>query len=102
MATKEELRRRLQRILRWSLPIVVIMLISTVLSLVGVDSELWLWTRTILFGIAVLVMGAQITRFSLWQRDEYWRERGRDPKHPERFPSADAVSGQDIVTTRKY
>ena len=90
MATKEELRRRLQRILRWSLPIVVIMLISTVLSLVGVDSELWLWTRTILFGIAVLVMGAQITRFSLWQRDEYWRERGRDPKHPERFPSADA------------
>lgn len=90
VATKEELRRRLQRILRWSLPIVVIMLISTVLSLVGVDSEPWLWTRTILFGIAVLVMGAQITRFSLWQRDEYWRERGRDPKHPERFPSADA------------
>jgi cation transport ATPase len=90
VAKKEELQRRLQRILRWSLPVMVIMLISTVLSLVGVDSEPWLWTRTILFGIAVLVMGVQITRFSLWQRDEYWRERGRDPKHPERFPSAEA------------
>jgi hypothetical protein len=43
-----------------------------------------------LFSIAVVVMGVQVTRFSLWQRDEYWRERGRDPKHPERFPSTDA------------
>jgi hypothetical protein len=90
VATKEEIQRRLQRILRWFLPVMVIMLISTVLSLFGVDSEPWLWTRTILLGIAVVVMGVQITRFSLWQRDEYWRERGRDPKHPERFPSTDA------------
>lgn len=90
VATKEELQRRLQRIHRWFLPVVVIMLISTVLSLVGVDSEPWLWTRTILFGIAAVVFCVQVTRFSLWQRDEYWRERGRDPKHPERFPSADA------------
>lgn len=89
MATKEELQRRLQRIFRWFLPVMVIMLISTVLSLVGIDSEPWLWTRTILFSIAVLVVGVQITRFSIWQRDEYWRERGRDPKDPERFPSAD-------------
>ena len=89
VATKEELQRRLQRIFRWFLPVMVIMLISTVLSLVGIDSEPWLWTRTILFSIAVLVVGVQITRFSIWQRDEYWRERGRDPKHPERFPSAD-------------
>lgn len=39
MATKEELQRRLQRIFRWFLPVMIIMLISTVLSLVGVDSE---------------------------------------------------------------
>jgi hypothetical protein len=90
VATKEEVQRRLLRILQWFLPVVVIMLISTALSLVGVDSEPWLWTRTMLFSIAVVVMGVQATRFSLWQRDEYWRERGRDPKHPERFPSTDA------------
>jgi hypothetical protein len=90
VATKDEMQRRLQRIVRWSLPVIVIMLISTALSLVGVDSEPWLWTRTILFGIAAVVMGVQVTRFSLWQRDEYWREKGRDPKHPERFPSTGA------------
>ncbi|BCW67158.1 hypothetical protein NicSoilB4_19210 [Arthrobacter sp. NicSoilB4] len=84
------MQRRLQRILRWSLPVIVIMLISTVLSLVGIDSEPWLWTRTILFGVAVVVMAVQISRFSLWQRDEYWGEKGRDPKHPERFPPTGA------------
>jgi hypothetical protein len=69
----------------------IIMLISTALSLAGIDSEPWLWTRTILFSIAVVVLCVQVTKFSLWQRDEYWREKGRDPKHPDRFPSSDAV-----------
>lgn len=36
--------------------------------------------------IFVIVLGTAAIRFSLWQRDEYGRERGRDPKHPERFP----------------
>lgn len=87
MATKEEMQRRLRRILGWFLPVTTIMLISTVLSLVGIDSEPWFWTRSILFGVAVVVLCVQVTRFSLWQRDEYWREQGRDPKHPDRFPS---------------
>ncbi|VXC21131.1 conserved hypothetical protein [Arthrobacter sp. 9AX] len=87
MATKEEVQRRLQRILRWFLPVMIIMLISTVLSLVGIDSEAWFWTRSILFGVAVVVVCVQVTRFSLWQRDEYWRGHGRDPKYPDRFPS---------------
>ena len=90
MATKEEVQQRLQRTFWWFLPVMVIMLISTVLSLVGVDSEPWFWTRSILFGIAAVVFCVQVTRFSLWQRDEYWRVKGRDPKHPERFPSTDA------------
>jgi hypothetical protein len=87
VATREELQRRLLRIFRWFLPVTIIMLASTALSLVGVDSEPWLWTRSILFSIAVVVFCVQVTRFSLWQRDEYWREKGRDPKHPDRFPS---------------
>lgn len=89
METTEETQRRLRRIIYWTLPLVALMLASSVLSLLGVDSEPWLWTRTILFAIGAVVMVVMVTRFSLWQRDEYWRERGRDPKHPERFPSTD-------------
>jgi hypothetical protein len=73
--------------LRWFLPVTIIMLISTVLSLVGVDSEPWFWTRSILFGIAAVVFCVQVIRFSLGQRDEYWLEKGRDPEHLDRFPS---------------
>jgi hypothetical protein len=91
VATREELQRRLLRIFRWFVPVTIIMLISTALSLVGVDSEPWLWTRSILFGIAVVVFCVQVTRFSLRQRDEYWREKGRDPKHPDRFPARGAA-----------
>ncbi|MDP9889595.1 hypothetical protein [Pseudarthrobacter enclensis] len=34
-----------------------------------------------------IVYGTAAVRLSLWQRDEYWREQGREPKHPERFPN---------------
>jgi len=36
--------------------------------------------------VFVVLYWIAAVRLSLWQRDEYWRERGRDPKHPERFP----------------
>jgi len=36
--------------------------------------------------VFVIVYGTAVVRLSLWQRNEYWLERGRDPKHPERFP----------------
>jgi MFS family permease len=87
VATTEDMHRRLKRVLYWTFPITVAMLVSSFLGILGIDSEPWRWTRTILFAIAAVVMIVLITRFSLWQRDEYWRERGRDPKHPERFPS---------------
>lgn len=90
MATTEDMQRRLRRILHWTFPITAIMLVSTVLSILGIDSEPWFWTRTILLAIAAIVMIVLITRFSLWQRDEYWRERGKDPKHPERYRPTDA------------
>ncbi|WP_251024509.1 hypothetical protein [Arthrobacter sp. ISL-65] len=57
----------------------------TVLNFLPIDTEAWHWTKLILIGAAVVVMGIKVTRFSLWQRDEYWRERGKDPKHPERI-----------------
>ena len=45
--------------------------------------------------IFVIVLGTAAIRFSLWQRDEYWRERGRDPKHPERFPKGPSDGTKD-------
>ena len=57
------------------------------LNFLPINSEPWVWIK-----VAVLVVGTigfitWVTRFSLWQRDEYWRERGKDPKHPERLPN---------------
>ncbi|OOP65284.1 hypothetical protein BMF89_00085 [Arthrobacter sp. SRS-W-1-2016] len=84
MATTEEVRRRLLRISYWFLPVVAFEFVANILSLRGIDSEPWRWIRTIILAAAVTVLCVQVTRFSLWQRDEYWRERGKDPKHPER------------------
>lgn len=61
------------------------LLVMTVVNFLPFETEPWLWTKLILSGAAAVVMGIKVTRFSLWQRDEYWRERGKDPKHPERI-----------------
>lgn len=46
----------------------------------------WVIAKVAVEIVFVIVLGVAVIGFSLWQRDEYWRERGRDPKHPERFP----------------
>jgi hypothetical protein len=83
----DEVKRRFQRLLYWMWACILIM---TILSFWPTDYEPWLWTKTVLMLVAVTVMGIKVTRFSLWQRDEYWRERGKDPKHPERLPEPPA------------
>jgi hypothetical protein len=56
------------------------------LNLVPIDSEPWAWMKLAVLATGTTLFVIWVTRFSLWQRDEYWRDRGRDPKHPERFP----------------
>jgi hypothetical protein len=53
------------------------------------DSEPWLIAKAVIAGVLAVVMCIKATRFSLWQRDEYWRSRGKDPKHPERLGKAE-------------
>lgn len=84
MATTEGVRRRFLRFGYWVLPIAAFEFVASILSLMGIDSELWLWIRNIILAVAVTVLCVQLTRFSLWQRDEYWRGRGEDPWNPER------------------
>lgn len=81
-----EVKRRFRRLLYWTWALLLIMMLVTFLPF---DSEPWLITRAIITGGAAVAMGIKVTRFSLWQRDEYWRERGKDPKHPERPGSVD-------------
>lgn len=83
-ASKEEARRRITRLTYWSLPFV------GVFALLNLIPNLpWTWRIVMLAAEVVfaVVYGTAVVRLSLWQRDEYWRERGRDPKHPERFPT---------------
>lgn len=89
MATRDEMERRLRRPLYFLLAVVVLGFVSSSLSILGADSEEWLLVHAlilIILAACMIVAGILVTRFSLWQRDEYWRERGRDPKHPERWP----------------
>lgn len=45
--------------------------------------EPWSWLILGLQAALTIISIALLTRFVLRQRDEYWRERGKDPKHPE-------------------
>lgn len=86
MAAAKEVETRLRRLLYWMW---AFLLTLTVLTFLPVESEPWLITKGIITIAMAVVIGIKVTRFSLWQRDEYWRERGKDPKHPERLGKAD-------------
>ena len=82
-ASKDEARRKITRITYWSMPF---MLLFAVWNLIPNIPDAWRFAMIPVEVVFVIVYGTAVIRFSLWQRDEYWRERGRDPKHPERFP----------------
>lgn len=60
------------------------------LTFLPIDTEPWVWIKLAVLGVGTVVLSIWLTRFTLWQRDEYWRERGKDPKHPERLPNRPA------------
>lgn len=49
------------------------------------------WSWVLLGGVLIMLVAtiALLARLVLQQRDDYWRERGRDPKHPEAHPLGD-------------
>lgn len=85
-AASPEVKRRLTRISCFLLPF---LLVTSVLNFVPLG-EPWLEVKAAFMFIGTVVLIVWVTRFTLWQRDEYWRERGRDPKHPERLPDPPA------------
>jgi hypothetical protein len=82
-ASKEAARRKISRLAYWSLPFVITFGVLNFFPNVPMP---WVIVKVAVETPFTIVYGVAVIRFSLWQRDEYWRERGRDPKHPERFP----------------
>lgn len=76
-------KQRLNRIAYFS---VALALATITLNFMPIDSDPWAWIKLAVLAAGTTLLVIWVMRFSLWQRDEYWRERGRDPKHPERFP----------------
>ncbi|MBT2598119.1 hypothetical protein [Arthrobacter sp. ISL-72] len=83
VGVNQEGRRRLNRIAYFGGALALAMI---TLNFLPIDSEPWVWIKLAVFAAGTTLYVIWVTRFSLWQRDEYWRERGRNPKHPQRFP----------------
>ena len=43
----------------------------------------WEWIIVTIQGVAAVAFVAYLVWFVRRQRDDYWRERGKDPKRPE-------------------
>ena len=43
----------------------------------------WEWIIVVIQGLTTVAMVVYLVWFVRKQRDDYWRERGKDPKHPE-------------------
>ncbi|GAB12899.1 hypothetical protein ARGLB_028_00240 [Arthrobacter globiformis NBRC 12137] len=81
-----EVQRRFRRLGRFMVIYTPVMLL---LSFLPIVTEPWLWIKVGVIVVGTIIFGIWVIRFSLWQRDEYWRERGKDPKHPERLGRVD-------------
>jgi putative effector of murein hydrolase LrgA (UPF0299 family) len=82
-----EVQRRFRRLTYYTM---FFLPIAVALTLLPFTTEPWIWIKVAILGAGVIVFGVWATRFSLWQRDEYWREQGKDPKHPARLARPDA------------
>jgi uncharacterized membrane protein len=72
-------------------PVLIAVGVGAAVSLIrafipALRTEQWEWLTWILLAIQAIVLVIAIVylvRFVLKQRDDYWRERGKDPKRPE-------------------
>lgn len=44
----------------------------------------WIWAVLLVQALLLIVLIIGLTRLVRGQRDDYWKERGRDPRHPDR------------------
>jgi Flp pilus assembly protein TadB len=76
----QEWNRKQQRLMLVAMfSVIIVSWLNILLSFV----EPWVWLILGLQVALTIISIAVLTRFVLRQRDEYWRERGKDPKHRE-------------------
>ena len=72
-------------------PVMVALIVGAAVSLIrglipALHTEQWEWLTWVLLAFQVIVLVTVMVyfvRFLREQKDDYWRERGKDPKHPE-------------------
>lgn len=76
----QEWNRKQQRLMLVAMfSVLIVSWLNNLLSFV----EPWSWLILGIQAGLTIISIALLTRFVLRQRDEYWLERGKDPKHPE-------------------
>ncbi|MDQ0680550.1 putative membrane protein [Arthrobacter pascens] len=72
---------------RIALPsLIAVVLVTVFLIPALLPAELrdqWEWIIIVLQGLITVAMVVYLVWFVRKQRDDYWLERGKDPKHPE-------------------
>ena len=72
-------------------PVMVALIVGAAVSLIrglipALRTEQWEWLTWVLLAFQVIVLVTAMVyfvRFLREQKADYWRERGKDPKHPE-------------------
>ncbi|HSN37681.1 MAG TPA: hypothetical protein VLT34_15135 [Arthrobacter sp.] len=71
-----------------ALPALIALVLAVVIFLIPAwlpaeFRDQWEWIIIVIQSLITVAMVVYLVRFVRQQRDDYWRERGKDPKHPE-------------------
>jgi uncharacterized membrane protein len=73
---------------RWQIALPVLAMVAALAVLLPawvpvLRAAPWEWIVTAVQAVLSVALVVYLVRFVGKQRDDYWRERGKDPKHPE-------------------
>jgi carbon starvation protein CstA len=63
---------------------IVLVVVSLARQLLNDIEGPWVWIGVVVQAVALIVLITCLIRFVRIQRDDYWSERGRDPRNPDR------------------
>jgi hypothetical protein len=79
----QEAPRKRQSTIPTVLPVLSLLAGLAVLLLTDYEAP-WIWIVLIIQALVLIVLIVNLRRLVRSQRDDYWKERGRDPRHPDR------------------
>lgn len=75
-------QRRNPTLLRVAIAALLVSGVATWAAIFLSDMQPWNWIAMAIQFVSLLIGLVYLVRFIRGQRDDYWRERGRDPKDP--------------------